>query len=432
MDPQVYDVDLQRHSAEANDILKKTPPRFAQWGGTISLLLVFIALIMAWFIKYPDIIVSSFKLTAYNLPRPVYSKEKTRIIGLYVKENQSVTQDQVVGLLESGASFHKVQEAKKYLMGVEGNLQRQIPAEWPKIASVAGLGEVQASYQEFITSYEQFLACQAHGFYKQKLLLHQNELNQLKLLEKNAGEQLATIEKDLTISLDYYNTQKNLFSQKVIPKVDFQKEESRLLAKTLEIQQAEASIISIKNQQAVKLQEILEVKNKISTFQISFYESVQNLHRDLQNWDKKFVLRSPISGLVNFNYYLEAGQVITNDRAVLYINPKRGTAFGEVYVSQNSFGKIKLGQIVIIKFDAYPNDEFGIVEGKVDFISEIPDDNNHFLVKVLLPKGLITNYNKRLFYRVGMQASAEIITDNARLLERMMKPFYSRIMKQRI
>ena len=47
-----------------------------------------------------------------------------------------------------------------------------------------------------------------------------------------------------------------------------------------------------------------------------------------------------------------------------------------------------------------------------------PTDSG-YLSKVILPEGLLTNYNKRLIFTHGMQGQAEIITEKMRLSDRL-------------
>lgn len=97
----------------------------------------------------------------------------------------------------------------------------------------------------------------------------------------------------------------------------------------------------------------------------------------------------------------------------------------ELYVPQANFGKVKLGQEVLIKFPSYPFQEYGSVKGKIDFISNIPTDSG-YLAKLSLPNALTTSYQKEVQFREGLQAQGEIITQNMRLLQR----FYYNIIKQ--
>ena len=84
-------------------------------------------------------------------------------------------------------------------------------------------------------------------------------------------------------------------------------------------------------------------------------------------------------------------------------------------------GKVKVGQKVNIKFVNYPYMEYGIVRGIIKTISLIPIESN-YTVEVEFPQGLKTNYNKTLVFTQEMQGSAEIITEDIRLIERFLNP----------
>lgn len=65
---------------------------------------------------------------------------------------------------------------------------------------------------------------------------------------------------------------------------------------------------------------------------------------------------------------------------------------------------------MLLKFDAYPWQEFGTVTATVDYVSAIPADSGLYMAKLSLPKELITNYNKPIVFKEGLLAQAEIIT----------------------
>jgi HlyD family secretion protein len=89
-------------------------------------------------------------------------------------------------------------------------------------------------------------------------------------------------------------------------------------------------------------------------------------------------------------------------------------------IPQDNSGKIKIGQRVLIKFQSYPFEEYGMVEGKISSLPQLStQDNKLFFAFVELPNGLKTNHNKQLTYNYGMTASAEIITEDLRLIERI-------------
>lgn len=80
-----------------------------------------------------------------------------------------------------------------------------------------------------------------------------------------------------------------------------------------------------------------------------------------------------------------------------------------------------MGQRVIVRFTNYPDAEFGTVEGCVSAISLVPSGNN-YLVEISLPNQLTTNYGITLPIAQEMKATAEIVTADMSLIERLILP----------
>lgn len=51
-------------------------------------------------------------------------------------------------------------------------------------------------------------------------------------------------------------------------------------------------------------------------------------------------------------------------------------------------------------------------------ISFTPDEDGNYYVDVILPKGLTISYNKTLIFDKELKGSAEIVTQDLRLIER--------------
>ena len=90
--------------------------------------------------------------------------------------------------------------------------------------------------------------------------------------------------------------------------------------------------------------------------------------------------------------------------------------------AQNS-GKIKIGQSVNIKLENYPDTEFGVLNGRIKNMSLIPDKEGFYIIDVLLPKKMMTSYNKEIDFKQEMRGTAEIITEDLRLIERFFYQF---------
>ena len=64
--------------------------------------------------------------------------------------------------------------------------------------------------------------------------------------------------------------------------------------------------------------------------------------------------------------------------------------------------------------------QFGELKGIINNIPSVPYRDTAFLIKVALPNGLITNYKKQILFSNNLSGTAEIITENASLADRLL------------
>jgi HlyD family secretion protein len=85
-------------------------------------------------------------------------------------------------------------------------------------------------------------------------------------------------------------------------------------------------------------------------------------------------------------------------------------------------GNVKPDQDVNIKLSGYPYLEYGMIRGKIKAKSLVPA-GDAYVIEIELPNGLTTLYNRKLDFNQNMQGNAEIITDDMRLLQKIVNPF---------
>lgn len=213
--------------------------------------------------------------------------------------------------------------------------------------------------------------------------------------------------------------QQQLARQKVIAELDLKHEESKYMARRLPYQQAVSAVINNRYAQKAKQKELLELDKTVSEQRSAFSQALNTLQSAIAGWQAKYIARAPTAGRVIFARPLQVNQQVLIDQELLLIAPKGTVYESQLNIPQRNAGKVNPGQEVIIKFAAYPYQEFGIVRGYIRSIAEVPLKDSIFLARVTFPKGLVTSYHRQLTYKPGMTASAEIITRNSRLLERL-------------
>ena len=135
------------------------------------------------------------------------------------------------------------------------------------------------------------------------------------------------------------------------------------------------------------------------------------------------ILRKSISRLIDFfsrwESKCELGHNNHIGELIFIIIPTKNNSFiGKIKAPAANSGKIKKGQRVQIKLLNYPSDEFGELNGKVLSISQIPNLEGNYLIDVELPQDLKTTYDKKIAFRQEMKGTADIVTEDLRLIER--------------
>src|SRR5690606_5289309 len=117
--------------------------------------------------------------------------------------------------------------------------------------------------------------------------------------------------------------------------------------------------------------------------------------------------------IVQPNQHIDAGQEL------FYINPGSTDFFGEVNVPQYNMGKVKVGQKVLIKLASYPFEEYGVLHGRIGQLNRVPFRDSVFLSRVDIEPPPPQQH--AIHPAPGMVGTAEIITEDASLLQRLMR-----------
>jgi HlyD family secretion protein len=417
--PIASEANKSLRSEVVQEIISRKPDFTQRWAMLLFLLILLLIFAGTWFIKYPDIVSVKATLISVNAPKEIKTKLDGRLIKLNVKEGQQVQAFEIIGLLESRANHYEVIALSKCI----DSGQQLLTNNKPEIAAFMcskqylHLGEMQQAFQTFMQAHQLFEQYLSTGFYVQKKTMLQKDMIYLRKLDSNFLKQEVMQKEDLQLSEETFTANEKLKKEKVISAFDYRNEKSKLIGKQLTLPQISSSIINNESEQHSKQKEIAELENQIAQQKNIFNEALNTCKAQLDDWKAKYLLIAPIAGNISFSSFLQENQQLQNNQSICFINPPNSEYYAAVNIPQNNFGKIKQGQKVLLKFSSYPSEEFGSIEGRLDFISHIPTDSG-YLAKVVLPAGLITNYNKPLQFRNGLKADGDIITQNMRLIQR--------------
>lgn len=416
-----------RAPQEITDIISKHPPFIVRWGITIFFCIVLVMIGACWFISYPDLVMANARLTGLNTPRPVLSRTEGRLLSLSTKEGAWVEKGQTLGFIESVAHAGDVFLLEQWLDTLQQSIYRNNSHAVARVYQQLSLlqqgqtwqlGELHSNFQQFMQVYVQYINYINAGFFVRKKQMLAMDVAQLNRMQSILQAQATLQEQDLALSQQTFEAQRSLANEKVISPFEFRQEQSRLIGKELTLPQIEAGKVGNEMQQLEKQKELANLDNDIFNQHQNFRQALYAMQAQVQLWKQQYVLTSPDSGTVLFAAFYQPRQVLRNGQVLLYVSPPQSQYFAELVVPQYNFGRVAAGQQVRLKLQAYPFEQFGALEGQIEAIQQASTDSG-FLARVRLPDSLLTQNNYTVFYREGLTAQAEIITDNLNLLQRL-------------
>lgn len=417
--PQDIDIDIR--SEHVQEILTKVPNWMIRFGNTLILGLVVMLLFISWFVKYPDIINSEARVTTKLPPQKKQAQTAGKIDTLFIKDNQSVKEETILAVIENSADFEHVQLLKSIIDTIQlNNKSFYFPVDELPILF---LGDLDAEYALFENSYSLYQL-------NKDLQPFSNEQNGNRLSQSQLYARLNTLQAQKRTNkaeLNYQQTElarhKQLFDKGVIARQEYESRKVVYLQAERNYANMDASISQMKeainnaNTNAINTT-IKETKEEISLLKNTI-QSFRQLKRALIDWEMKYAITSDIDGNVAFSKLWTKNQTVNPGELIFTIIPKENSAYiAQLKTPAQNSGKLKKGQTVNIKLENYPDTEFGAIKGHIESIALLPDEDGFYLITVLLPNKLITSYKKEIDFRYEMRGSAEIITEDLRLIER--------------
>lgn len=119
-------------------------------------------------------------------------------------------------------------------------------------------------------------------------------------------------------------------------------------------------------------------------------------------------------------WFFKYPDVVTAPVVVSALDSKNPSSLtGSVKLKMNYAGKVKVGQRVNLKFVSYPYLEYGTVKGVVSKVSTVPT-SDFYELEVYLPDQLVSTYGRKFEFQQELKGTAEIITEERRLLDRIL------------
>ena len=419
------------YSEPVKEIMGNLPGKVLRWGTAVLFSVFVLFVFFAWLIKYPDTIPSAVEITTSNPPVTLITKISGRIKYLNVKEREQVTAGQLIAVMETAASLNNIELLNATIDTI--NRPELLFAE--SLPQFSELGELQGVYALFLKNLSDLNTYTLNDFYGSKIISLSGEITGTKEYIAKLVVKENLYSENQRLETRKYKRDSSLFAGSIIPESDFEISHQSLIRINIELQQVRLDRSSKAIELSEKMQLLqdyrikrLEEKEKLISV---LNESFQNLKAQKNIWENNYMLISPIHGIVSFTRFWSVNQSVVKDEPVFNIVPlEAGEFLGRVKLKMQRSGKVTPGQLVNIKLSGYPYMEYGMVRGVVKSKSLVPS-GDAYIIEISLPGGLTTLYGKKLEFNQNMQGSAEIITEDVRLLQKIINPFRYLVSKNR-
>lgn len=166
----------------------------------------------------------------------------------------------------------------------------------------------------------------------------------------------------------------------------------------------------------------LQHRHENRIYETELVNTIALLNTAISEWEKNFLLTSPIDGTVAYMQLWEKNQNVENGETLFVIVPDgHFVPIGKALLPIQDAAKAKTGQRVLIRLAGFSEQEYGFLRGQVASISPVPDKDGKYILEIELPQGMHTNTGKELPVMKVMAGTASIVIKEQSLLKRLLK-----------
>jgi hemolysin D len=395
--------------------------------GLLYFIVLFVAIVVPWAMlsEVDETGTARGRLEPKGKTFKIDSPVTGTVASIKVKEGQFVKAGQALLELESELARTDLQQAQTKL---EGQLNRLTQLESSKnqleIAInthwLQGQAQIAAQRSQMDQTKQQFnFASNAFELAQERLNIDQNEVKRYRtVIDAGIVPKIKLVEAQKALNESKRVSQQ---AQSDIGQSKYKLAEQQGTYNSI-TRATELAVLESKRQVAQLQSQVLALQSEIALS--------KNQTASLQFQLRRRVIRAPIDGTIFLLPTQRSGAVAQLGQMVAQIAPKGAPTVLRAEIASRESGFIRLGMPVKLKFDAYPFQDYGIVEGTLTFISpnseirETPQGKSElYTVEVTMKRNYISAFNKKVLLAPGQTATAEIVIRKRRIIDFFTAPF---------
>lgn len=237
---------------------------------------------------------------------------------------------------------------------------------------------------------------------------------------------IGVIDEEMEIIKKTYQRQHGLLLKGGVSEVQSEEARSRVIQSERSYANFLASLksaeISMINQKRSLLEMQEQNHNNIEKFELGILDNVRTLKNLFRNWEDKYLVTSPIDGIVTLtNFWSENHVISVGERLATIVPADSSEVICKAIIPSSGIGKVEIGQSVNIKLSGYPYAEYGMLTGEVYTISLVPEKDG-YVTGIRLSDGMVSSYSEQLKLVQEMEGVGDIVCKEMRLLYKFINP----------
>ena len=394
-------VDSNEERGIARTFLALAPPHWAARGLSYAIIAaVLMGAIAAVVIKLPETVTADFVLVPARGTDPIKATRQGIVNQVFVSEGQSVNQGDLIATLRSESAGDRAAELMTTQTQLAGAGESFINAKTRFTSQTQSAEQEMRKLAARVVHLEGLIALKR----QQLALLKQMTDSYEKLYREGIASRAQLTEKQLAVA-------------------EMAAELEKLIAEQGETR---AAIEKLKIDSTARQAELKELERTYKEATAISEIRTGALRAGLAGSDGNEIrLTAPCAGTILRLHVKNSGAVLHEGYAVAELSCAGETLQAELNVPESGVGKLKTGQGVKLKYDAFPYQRYGVRYGSVAWLSPAAVETNlsaSFKSHVELADGeiLIQGQSRPLF--AGMTGKAEIVIGNRSLFEYVFEP----------
>jgi multidrug efflux pump subunit AcrA (membrane-fusion protein) len=413
----------QIRSDEYRDVVGAPPPLLVRSGAMVAAIAVATVFLTACLVPYPSILNGRAQVISAQLPVTLISRGTGKLAVLAVKDGDLVERNDLLAVIDEGSDARQMLELEGWLSGAPTDVSGGRPLPAPPAVQPAKIGPAAGPLLAVLQALEDLTSFRASTDTAEQVAQLRRVVDSYSQLAAQFRDKETAAEASLQAEQRMQAGRETLVARGLAANAYLDRFESG--KQTQRERVANARIDTARN-----LATVATTEREISGLLAAQHDrdrelsgrlaaSLRGLRGVIQEWERVNVIRASQSGRLRLFGVWSDSQNLKSGDTFAIIEPAVTTPAAFAFVPATGFGKIRIGQRVTIRLDAYPRAEYGFLEARIAAVSSVAL-HGKYRVQFELPNGLQLSSGKSVQFSENMDGDARIEVDSRQLIQQLL------------